>query len=67
MGGWSSGVSVGVDVGGISNPLIASFFFFFLLQALNKRERMLWICAHPSFYLSYIFFHILAFSDHVHK
>lgn len=53
MGGWSSGVSV--DVGGISDALIAKRDFFFS-ATVKQRKQALWIHVRPSFHLSCIIF-----------
>lgn len=57
MGGWSSGVSVGVDVGGISNPLIASFFFFPSASIKQKGADAVDMCSPQFLPLIYLFSH----------
>lgn len=40
VGGWSSGVSVGADVGGISNALIARQVYFFCNHRTKEADAM---------------------------
>lgn len=68
MGGWSSGVSVGADVGGISNALIARRVYFFFLQPLNKGSRCYGYVHAPFSPLIYQFFtfEIVVLCDYIH-